>query len=51
MRAWERQNLSVDYDKLIERADAHTMNPSGEIEFTSHVSTYAAPASTRLILR
>ena len=42
--AWARQNLRVDYDKLIERADAHKMIPSGEVEFTSgnHVSTYAA---------
>lgn len=42
--AWERQGLSVDYDKLIDRSDAHKMIPSGEIEFTSgnHVSTYAA---------
>ena len=42
--AWERQNLSVDYDKEISRGDAHTMIPTGQVEFTSgnHVSTYAA---------
>ena len=42
--AWDRQNLSVDYDKEISRGDAHKLVPTGEIEFTSgnHVSTYAA---------
>ena len=42
--AWERQNLDVDYDKEISRGDAHTLVPTGEVEFTSgnHVSTYAA---------
>ena len=42
--AWERQNLSVDYDKKISRSDAHKQIPTGEVEFTSgnHVSTYAA---------
>ena len=42
--AWERQNLTVDYDKEIGRSDAHKLIPSGEVEFTSgnHVSTYAA---------
>jgi ABC-type nitrate/sulfonate/bicarbonate transport system substrate-binding protein len=42
--AWERQNLSVDYDKEISRGDAHKLVPTGEVEFTSgnHVSTYAA---------
>lgn len=44
--AWERQNLSVDYDKEISRGDAHKLVPTGEVEFTSgnHVSTYAARA-------
>ena len=42
--AWDRQNLSVDYDKKISRGDAHKLIPTGEVEFTSgnHVSTYAA---------
>src|SRR3954469_2497577 len=42
--AWDRQNLSVDYDKKISRSDAHKLIPTGEVEFTSgnHVSTYAA---------
>ena len=42
--AWDRQNLTVDYDKFISRGDAHKLVPTGEIEFTSgnHVSTYAA---------
>jgi ABC-type nitrate/sulfonate/bicarbonate transport system substrate-binding protein len=42
--AWERQDLSVDYDKEISRSDAHKLVASGEVEFTSgnHVSTYAA---------
>lgn len=42
--AWDRQNLSVDYDKEISRGDAHKLVPTGEVEFTSgnHVSTYAA---------
>ncbi len=42
--AWERQDLSVDYDKEISRGDAHKLVASGEVEFTSgnHVSTYAA---------
>ncbi len=44
--AWERQNLSVAYDKPIGRGDAHKLVPTGEVEFTSgnHVSTYAARA-------
>jgi ABC-type nitrate/sulfonate/bicarbonate transport system substrate-binding protein len=44
--AWERQNLSVDYDKMISRGDAHKLVSTGEVEFTSgnHVSTYAARA-------
>ena len=42
--AWDRQNLSVDYNKPISRGDAHKLVPTGEVEFTSgnHVSTYAA---------
>jgi ABC-type nitrate/sulfonate/bicarbonate transport system substrate-binding protein len=42
--AWDRQNLSVDYDKPISRGDAHELVPTGAVEFTSgnHVSTYAA---------
>lgn len=44
--AWERQNLDVDYDKIINREDAHTLVPTGEVEFVSgnHVSTYAKRA-------
>lgn len=44
--AWERQGLSVDYDKPIDRASAHKLVISGEVEFVSgnHVSTYAARA-------
>lgn len=44
--AWERQNISVDYDTPISRSDAHKLVPTGEVEFTSgnHVSTYAARA-------
>ena len=44
--AWERQNLEVDYDKGINREDAHKLVPTGEVEFVSgnHVSTYAARA-------
>ena len=44
--AWERQNLSVDYNKPISRGDAHKLVPTGTVEFTSgnHVSTYAARA-------
>jgi ABC-type nitrate/sulfonate/bicarbonate transport system substrate-binding protein len=44
--SWDRQNLSVEYDKGISRSDAHKMIPTGEVEFTSgnHVSTYAARA-------
>jgi ABC-type nitrate/sulfonate/bicarbonate transport system substrate-binding protein len=44
--AWERQGLSVDYDKPINRDDAHKRVITGEVEFVSgnHVSTYAARA-------
>ena len=44
--AWERQGLVVDYDKGINRDDAHKLVPTGEVEFVSgnHVSTYAARA-------
>ena len=44
--AWARHGLEVDYDKEIDRDDAHKMVSSGEIEFASgnHVSTYAARA-------
>jgi ABC-type nitrate/sulfonate/bicarbonate transport system substrate-binding protein len=44
--AWERNGLSVDYDKIISRGDAHELVPKGEVEFVSgnHVSTYAARA-------
>jgi len=42
--AWERQGIRVDYEKKISRDDAHSLVPTGEVEFTSgnHVSTYAA---------
>ncbi|MFM1816703.1 MAG: hypothetical protein RLZ98_3398 [Pseudomonadota bacterium] len=45
-RAWERNNLKVDYDRVISRGDAHDLVPTGEVEFVSgnHVSTYAARA-------
>ncbi len=44
--AWARQDLEVDYDKGINRGDAHELVPTGEVEFVSgnHVSTYAARA-------
>lgn len=44
--AWERHGLVVDYDKGINRDDAHKLVPTGEVEFVSgnHVSTYAARA-------
>lgn len=44
--AWERHGLEVDYDKGINRDDAHKLVPTGEVEFVSgnHVSTYAARA-------
>ncbi|MDH3239363.1 MAG: ABC transporter substrate-binding protein [Alphaproteobacteria bacterium] len=44
--AWARQDLEVDYDKGINRDDAHKLVPTGEVEFVSgnHVSTYAARA-------
>jgi ABC-type nitrate/sulfonate/bicarbonate transport system substrate-binding protein len=44
--AWERNNLKVDFDKIISRSDAHELVPKGEVEFVSgnHVSTYAARA-------
>lgn len=42
--AWARQDLEVDYQRVISREDAHEMVPSAEVEFVSgnHVSTYAA---------
>src|SRR4029450_10237118 len=45
-RAWERNGLVVDFDKIISRGDAHELVPKGEVEFVSgnHVSTYAARA-------
>jgi ABC-type nitrate/sulfonate/bicarbonate transport system substrate-binding protein len=44
--AWERNGLSVEFDKIISRGDAHDLVPKGEVEFVSgnHVSTYAARA-------
>ncbi len=44
--AWERNDLKVDYDRIISRGDAHELVPKGEVEFVSgnHVSTYAARA-------
>jgi ABC-type nitrate/sulfonate/bicarbonate transport system substrate-binding protein len=44
--AWERNGLSVEYDKIIGREDAHKLVPTGKVEFVSgnHVSTYAARA-------
>ncbi|MEE8563893.1 MAG: ABC transporter substrate-binding protein, partial [Alphaproteobacteria bacterium] len=44
--AWERHGLDVDYDKGINRDEAHELVPTGEVEFVSgnHVSTYAAQA-------
>lgn len=44
--AWERHGLAVDFDKQINRSDAHELVPKGEVEFVSgnHVSTYAARA-------
>ena len=44
--AWERNGLSVEFDKIISRGDAHDLVPTGEVEFVSgnHVSTYAARA-------
>ena len=44
--AWEKHGLEVDYDKPINRDEAHKLVPSGEVEFVSgnHVSTYAARA-------
>ena len=44
--AWERHGLEVDYDKGINRDEAHELVPTGEVEFVSgnHVSTYAAQA-------
>ena len=42
--AWARQDLEVDYDRVISREDAHHLVPKAEVEFVSgnHVSTYAA---------
>lgn len=42
--AWDRQNLTVDYDKEISRGDAHKLVTTGDVEFCSgnHVSTYAS---------
>lgn len=44
--AWERNNLVVEFDKVISRGDAHELVPTGEVEFVSgnHVSTYAKRA-------
>jgi ABC-type nitrate/sulfonate/bicarbonate transport system substrate-binding protein len=44
--AFERQNLDVEYQKQIDREEAHRLVPTGEVEFVSgnHVSTYAARA-------
>jgi ABC-type nitrate/sulfonate/bicarbonate transport system substrate-binding protein len=44
--AWERNDLKVDFDKIISRGDAHDLVPTGEVEFVSgnHVSTYASRA-------
>ena len=44
--AWTRNNLDVDYERVISREDAHELVPSGKVEFVSgnHVSTYAARA-------
>jgi ABC-type nitrate/sulfonate/bicarbonate transport system substrate-binding protein len=44
--AWERNDLKVDFDKIISRGDAHDLVPTAEVEFVSgnHVSTYAARA-------
>jgi ABC-type nitrate/sulfonate/bicarbonate transport system substrate-binding protein len=44
--AFARHDLDVDYDKIINREDAHSLVPTGEVEFVSgnHVSTYAARA-------
>ena len=44
--AWERHGLSVDYDREIDRDDAHKRVITGDVEFVSgnHVSTYAARA-------
>jgi ABC-type nitrate/sulfonate/bicarbonate transport system substrate-binding protein len=44
--AWERQDLDVDYERVISREDAHELVPKAEVEFVSgnHVSTYAAQA-------
>jgi ABC-type nitrate/sulfonate/bicarbonate transport system substrate-binding protein len=44
--AWARNNLDVEYDKIISRGDAHDLVPKGEVEFVSgnHVSTYAQRA-------
>lgn len=44
--AWARHDLKVDYERQINREEAHEMVPKGEVEFVSgnHVSTYAARA-------
>ena len=44
--AWERNNLKVDYERQINREDAHELVPKASVEFVSgnHVSTYAARA-------
>ncbi len=41
--AWARQDLEVDYEKVISREDAHDLVPTAEVEFVcgNHVSTYA----------
>jgi len=44
--AWARNDLDVEFDKIISRGDAHELVPKGEVEFVSgnHVSTYAQRA-------
>jgi ABC-type nitrate/sulfonate/bicarbonate transport system substrate-binding protein len=44
--AWARNGLDVEFDKIINKHDAHELVPTGEVEFVSgnHVSTYAARA-------
>jgi ABC-type nitrate/sulfonate/bicarbonate transport system substrate-binding protein len=44
--AWERHDLDVDYQRQINREEAHELVPKAQVEFVSgnHVSTYAARA-------
>jgi ABC-type nitrate/sulfonate/bicarbonate transport system substrate-binding protein len=44
--AWERNGLSVEFDKSISKGDAHKLVSTGEVEFVSgnHLSPYAARA-------